>query len=127
MGLLGSRCEQKAVGQESAKVGQGKAMKAGWIKKDKDTFRVNVILSNGQDVPVSAEHLLGRIHHRHKSRTATDNTKHAYLPRSKSHYRSEEAEVIDHTTGHKLQNWKGPQICCRIRKGRDRLDSRNAG
>ena len=31
-----------AVGQESAKVGQGKAMKAGWIKKDKDTFRANV-------------------------------------------------------------------------------------
>lgn len=33
---------QKIVGKESAEVGRGKAFKAGWIKKDKDTLRVNV-------------------------------------------------------------------------------------
>ncbi|MCJ1422741.1 Phenylalanyl-tRNA synthetase, beta subunit, cytoplasmic [Sticta canariensis] len=31
----------KIVGKESAEVGMGKAFKAGWIKKDKDTLRVN--------------------------------------------------------------------------------------
>ncbi|KAI9705043.1 MAG: Phenylalanyl-tRNA synthetase, beta subunit, cytoplasmic [Candelina mexicana] len=30
------------VGKESAKVGQGKAFKEGWIKKDKDTLRPNI-------------------------------------------------------------------------------------
>ncbi len=30
------------MGKESAKVGQGKAFKMGWIKKDKDTLRANV-------------------------------------------------------------------------------------
>ena len=33
---------QNIVGKESAKVGQGKAFKEGWIKKDKDVLRVNV-------------------------------------------------------------------------------------
>lgn len=31
------------MGKESVKIGQGKAFKEGWIKKDKDTLRVNVI------------------------------------------------------------------------------------
>ena len=31
------------MGTESAKVGQGKAFKAGWIKKDKDVLKANVI------------------------------------------------------------------------------------
>jgi len=30
------------VGKESAKVGQGKAMKERWIVKDKDTLKANV-------------------------------------------------------------------------------------
>lgn len=34
--------QQGIVGKESAKIGQGKAFKAGWIKKDKDTLRANV-------------------------------------------------------------------------------------
>ena len=33
---------QIIVGQESAKIGQGKAFKEGWIKKDKDILRANV-------------------------------------------------------------------------------------
>ncbi|KAL9102460.1 MAG: hypothetical protein Q9163_002390 [Psora crenata] len=33
--------EQKVVGKESANVGQGKALKAKWIKKDGDTFRAS--------------------------------------------------------------------------------------
>lgn len=36
---------QKIVGKESAKVGQGKAFKEGWIRKDKDTLKVNVRVS----------------------------------------------------------------------------------
>lgn len=34
--------EKKIVGKESAQVGQGKAFKEKWIRKDKDTLRVNV-------------------------------------------------------------------------------------
>ncbi len=34
------------MGKESAKVGQGKAFKEGWIKKDKDMLRANVYMSS---------------------------------------------------------------------------------
>lgn len=30
------------MGKESAKIGQGKAFKEGWIRKDKDTLKANV-------------------------------------------------------------------------------------
>ena len=33
---------QDIVGKESAKVGQGKAFKEGWITKDKDTLKIKV-------------------------------------------------------------------------------------
>lgn len=35
---------QGIVGRETAKVGQGKALKEGWIRKDKDTFKATVSL-----------------------------------------------------------------------------------
>ena len=31
------------MGKESAKVGQGKAFKEGWIKKDRDVLKANVM------------------------------------------------------------------------------------
>lgn len=37
---------QALVGKETAKVGQGKAMKERWIVKDKDTLKANVRGSN---------------------------------------------------------------------------------
>lgn len=30
------------MGKETAKIGQGKAFKEGWIKKDGDTLKINV-------------------------------------------------------------------------------------
>lgn len=39
--LLLIRC-QKTVGKESAGIGQGKALKAGWITKEKDTLKAKV-------------------------------------------------------------------------------------
>ncbi|KAL8896217.1 MAG: hypothetical protein Q9207_007810 [Kuettlingeria erythrocarpa] len=45
---------QGIVGKESAKVGQGKAFKEGWIKKDKDLLRPAV----SPHVPLSSRHQL---------------------------------------------------------------------
>lgn len=36
--------QQRTVGKESASIGQGKALKAGWIIKDKDLLKAKVML-----------------------------------------------------------------------------------
>ena len=41
----GADATQAIVGKESAKVGQGKAFKEGWIVKDKDTLKANAQVS----------------------------------------------------------------------------------
>lgn len=37
--------QQQTVGKESASIGQGKALKAGWIMKDRDLLKAKVILA----------------------------------------------------------------------------------
>lgn len=54
------------MGKENANVGQGKAFKEGWIKKDKDTLRANVRFNLLTLWTFSLTYCIDRLDYRHK-------------------------------------------------------------
>ncbi len=90
------------MGQESAKIGQGKAFKEGWIKKDRDILKANVS-AKAFIRRCSADGLKEDVDKRYISRTASNNTKHSHTPRSQDSQRSKEAEVDYYAQNYKLQ------------------------
>lgn len=69
------------MGKENAKVGQGKAFKEGWIKKDKDTLRANVRFNLLNLWTFSLTYCIDRLDHRHKQGATPDHTKDSLTSR----------------------------------------------
>ena len=60
------------MGKESAKIGQGKAFKEGWIRKDKDTLRANVTSLRLILFLYEYLNISDRLDNRYQSRTASN-------------------------------------------------------
>ena len=70
---------QGIVGKESAKVGQGKAFKEGWIRKEKDLLKANVFYQQLRTY-VERLTLLDGFHCRYQPGTASDHSENENLP-----------------------------------------------
>lgn len=99
------------MGKENASIGQGKALKAGWITKDKDYLKAKVWLETTINSCMSDSLSPGRIDHRYEPRTATNNTEDSYSPRPESSERSQEAEIGQNAESDQLHVPQRSQIC----------------
>jgi len=90
---------QALVGKESAKVGQGKAMKERWIVKEKDTLKANVGALRLHRFMNGHWWCLDGYHNRHKSRTAADHPTNTLASRPQSLEWFEEEEADHHAKG----------------------------
>ena len=71
---------QKTVGKESASIGQGKALRAGWVSKDRDMLKAKVRYGYLYYITVTDCEHQGRFNNRCESRAAADYTKHSNIP-----------------------------------------------
>lgn len=126
MGGLSIQELEAEVGDKNVtKVGQGKAFKEKWIKKEDNRLVALVRLSTFGRQILKLTGLPGGFNQRRYPRSTPDNSRDAN-PRQQDSSRSEEAQASDRPKGHFLQNQQGSQVCTGDGEGGDGSDRRHA-
>jgi phenylalanyl-tRNA synthetase alpha chain len=128
-GLSIQDLESKIGDKTVTKVGQGKAFKEKWIKKDGAKLVALVRPSSFFKLYWRSEPLTplaGRLHQRCDQGAVEGDSGEAHT-RSQDHCRPEEAQAAEDAESHLLQDKQGSQVCAGDGEGRDRPDGRDAG